>query len=173
MRGLLLGLAAFAALVVLHVAVWRVHRPSGQYVALGGLTIAVLGLALSAPMLLQVGLGRPVGWLPFTAADHLNAAVLYGALFLAYLTTYSAVQADSPTMTILLRLAEAGPRGLTRSELLAELNDRVLVLPRLQDLTSGRLARREGARYVMAPRALALVRTHMAYRRLLALERGG
>lgn len=110
---------------------------------------------------------------PTTGLDYLNFVMLYAALALAYFVTYSAIQADSPTMTILLRLGEAGGSGLTRERLSAELTDDVLVTPRLDDLVVGSLVQRHGERYVISPRGRVLARTYVWYRRLLTMEKGG
>jgi len=169
LRSLVPALLAFAVLVAAHVILWRLRRPRGQYAALAG-------LALTTPaVLLAAGLSAPArgAWLPAGPSETVSSMILYGALVLAYVTTYSAVQADSPTMTILLRIEQTGPAGLTRDELVNDIDDRVLILPRLEDLVAGRLVARADGRYVIGPRGVAMVRPHMFFRRLLGMEKGG
>lgn len=173
MRPVVAGLAVFGLLVVAHVVVWRLRRPAGQYVGLVALALGTLAASL-VTFLAAGAIGAPgAAFLPGTALDYATIVVLYGALFLAYVTTYSAVQADSPSITILLRIDEAGERGLATGELLAELDDRVLVLPRLDDLVRGGLARHDNGRYVIGPCGALMARVHRGYRALLMMEKGG
>ena len=100
-------------------------------------------------------------------------ALLYVGLVAAFGTTYSAVQADSPTMSVLLAIEATGGRGLGLAELLDRFTDRVLVHPRLDDLVRGGLARLRDGRYVIAPRGVLFARTFVLFRRLLGFGRGG
>jgi hypothetical protein len=99
--------------------------------------------------------------------------MLYAAITVAYTITYSAVQADSPTMSILLAIEAAGPGGSMLERLMASLHDDVLVVPRLQDLVIGRLATVESGRYVITPTGARLARIYIFYRALLGMEKGG
>jgi hypothetical protein len=90
------------------------------------------------------------------------------------MVTYSAVQADSPSMMILLQIEHAGARGLPAEAILRLLDDAVVVLPRLQDLVTGRLATVDRhQRYVITARGGTLARLYIAYRALLKMEKGG
>jgi len=173
MRFVAPGLLAFALLIVAHVVIWRARRPAGEYAALAVLGAGVLAVALATFRVIPVPLGSASGWLPQSPLEHITAIGLYAALFLSYVTTYSAVQADSPTMTILLLIERAGAVGCTRAELRARLDDRVLVLPRLDDLVSGNLVRLDHGRYVVTPRGTLMIAPHIRFRRWLRMEKGG
>lgn len=141
--------------------------------ALSALALAALALSLGSFYAIQAmgsGLAR---FLPVAALDYWNFATLYTALMLAYMITYSAVQADSPTMAILLRIARSGLQGLTFEEMVAELNDQVLVVPRLDDLVRGNLVRLHSDRYVIRPQGACLAKIYIFYRALLRMEKGG
>lgn len=166
------GLVTFTLLLVLQVLVWRVRRPAGQYGALTVLSVVVPCLSLAGSWALQGRLAI-AAVLPQGAFDYLNAGVLYVALVLAWVTTYSAVQADSPTMTMLLRIEATERRGITATELLADLGDEVLVLPRLVDLVRGGLVTLERERYVIGRRGALMARAHLGFRALLKMEKGG
>jgi hypothetical protein len=163
---------AFALLLGGQVLVWRVIRPAGHYQALAalyvvalGLTIAVFGLVASAPAaawIVPAGLRQWAGFV-----------LLYTAVTLAYMVTYSAVQADSPSMAVLLHIERAAPEGLRRDGLAAALDDRIVIVPRLEDLVTGELAAVTAGRYVITPRGAMLARLYVSYRRLLKMEKGG
>lgn len=173
MRPLISALLAFSLLIVAHLAVWRIRRPAGQYVGLFSVCLVVLVASVGSFYALQsvtIGLAPLV---PATAFDYLNFMMLYTALALAYIVTYSAVQADSPTMTILLRIEQAEPSGLTLEEMLDGLGNQVLVMPRLNDLATGKLVSLHRGRYVIGSRGALLAKTHSLYRVLLKMEKGG
>ena len=173
MRFVAPALVAFTVLILAHLALWRIRRPKGQYTTLVLLAAAVLALLFAASRLAVASLDSPPGWLPRSALDHVTAIALYAALFVCYATTYSAVQADSPTMTIVLMIERAGTRGCTRADLRARLDDRALVTPRIDDLVTGGLARLDQGRYVITRRGLAVIRPQMAFRSWLKMEKGG
>lgn len=154
---------AFALALLIQVGLWRWRRPAGHYAGLLGVGLAALGLTAAGLAALR----------PLSGFGYASFATLYVALVLAYATTYSAVQADSPTMSVLLRLEAAGARGASVEELLAALTDDALVVPRLDDLVTGRLARLERDRYVVGRRGALIARTYVGFRRLLKMERGG
>jgi hypothetical protein len=116
-----------------------------------------------------------VDWLwvlPQTFIDSFSFIMLYTALAVSYVTTYSAVQADSPSLTMLLKIEEGGSRGLARDELEAHLNDEVIIIPRLNDLVTGKLVIYDNRRYIIGPRGSMLAKSHILYRRLLRMEKG-
>lgn len=173
MRSLVAALGAFSLLLVVQVVVWRFRRRSGHYVALLALALFVFAAVLAGIAILHATAFPAARLLPATPLAYWNFAMLYGVLVLAYMITYSAVQADSPTMAVLLRIEEAAPRGLSRDELIARLGDDVLIVPRVRDLVASGLAVLERGRYVISGRGSLLARTYMAYRALLRMEKGG
>lgn len=173
MRALIPALVAFSVWIIAHWIIWRVRRPTGQYVGLLALCLAVL-IAFIVGFHAVPSSATGLGWLlPVTGLDYLSFIALYMALAMAYVTTYSAVQADSPTMSIVLRIEEAGSGGLTLEQIMDQLNDQVLVIPRLVDLVTGNLVRLDGGSYVIGPRGALLAKAHMLYRALLRMEKGG
>lgn len=173
MRAFLFSFLAFALLVLVHLVVWRIRRPSGQYAGLLLLSGIVLGLSLASLLFLSSASQSFVSFIPQRSMEYVSFVCLYVLLGVSYISTYSAIQADSPSFAMLLMIDEAGSRGVSRAELEATLTDEVLVIPRVNDLVSGGLAKRAGDRYIIEPGGAAFARIHMAYRRLLKLERGG
>ena len=172
-RALVTAPVVFLLAVTAQVLLWRCRRTAGQYAALLGLHLATVGAA-TAVFIAARWLAPPATrLLPLTVFEYANFVVLYVALLVAYATTFSAIQADSPTMSLLLRIEQAGTRGMTREELIAELTDELLVIPRLDDLVAGGLARLDGGHYVIEPRGALFAWAMASYRRLLGMERGG
>lgn len=171
MSSLLAALLAFSLLSVIQVVAWRMRKGGGHYLALSGLSVAVMIGALAA--FAAIERAGYAAFLPATAIEYWNFAMLYSAMALAYMITYSAVQADSPTMAILLKIEDAGPSGRSRDELLVDLDDSILIVPRLNDLLIGDLVRLEGSRYRITRQGSLLARTYIAYRAILKMEKGG
>jgi hypothetical protein len=167
-------MVVFGVLLVLQLVVWRVRGPvGGHYVTLAGLYVVALGLALAV---FAAGAGVPgvAAWIvPVSLREWTDFLLLSLATTLAYMVTYSAVQADSPSMTILLHVERAGARGRRPEELAAVLDDRAVILPRVDDLVGSALATLENGRYVISRRGALLARTYIAYRGLLKMEKGG
>ena len=164
-----LFLLAFAAQAV----IWRRRRPRAQYTGLLGLYLGAFVLVTAGLVAARLACAEAARALPQAPLDYATFALLYVGLVLAFGTTYSAVQADSPTMSVLLAVEATGGRGLGLAELLDRFTDRVLVVPRLDDLVAGGLARLRDGRYVIAPRGVLFARTFVLFRRLLGFERGG
>ncbi len=172
MRGLLGAVVAFALLIAGQFVVWRVLRPAGHYLALSALYLTALVAAIV--LFFAVGQTALAAWIvPATVREAVDFLLLYTAATLAYMVTYSAVQADSPSMMILLAIERAGAGGLKCEDLVAELGDHVVVVPRLEDLVIGGLAAVERARYVISIRGAMLARLYIAYRALLKMDKGG
>jgi len=164
------ALLAFTVFLAAQLVLWRLWKPAWQYAVLPGLALLVLVAAM--------GISRAFApstspFLPSSIFDYGNFVVLYAALVLAYFVTYPAVQADSPSMTIVLLIDRAGPGGLAREELAKALDNQSLVLPRLEDLVAGNLVRLEQGRYVINSSGALLAGVHVRYRRLLKMEKGG
>ena len=158
---------AFLALVALQVVFWRIRKGRGHYLALAGVAAFVFVWMTGIFVALRFG----------SVFDYANAALLYLALALAYMVTYSALQADSPTFAILREIGHAPAQGCSREWLHLVFNNERLIAPRLDDLMAGGLAElwwpSTGERYVLTRRGTLLAHLYVTYRRLLRLEKGG
>ena len=131
MTVLVWGLALFLLAFLAHLALWRVHLPRHHIAVLLRLFAGVLAAGTLAFPLLPARvflLGAPP---PRTAAELLHVGVIFVALALAWIVTYTALPVDSPSLTMLLSIAAAGPAGLPAAELEQLLTDEVLVRPRV------------------------------------------
>lgn len=157
------SLSLLAATLLLHLAWWRVRLPRRQTPALlacfaavyaaGGLLLAASG-AVGAGGLFQIG--------------------LFAAAFApAYVITYSAIEADSPSLLMVLEIRRAGKAGLPEGVLFAQLDDAVLIHPRLADLLRDRMAVLEEGRYRLTGKGRWMARLFAAQRRVLGRGLGG
>ncbi len=135
----LLTAAVFVLALIVHFILWRVRMPRHHTSAL--LIIFAVVFALAIPLLL----GAAPGW-----PDRLRIALLYLAASLCYVITYSAIEGDSPTLSLMRLLAQKGDTGLPAAEVDHFLARRPFVKARLAALILSGRVREEGGRYRLA-----------------------
>jgi hypothetical protein len=167
---LLLGFLAFAACLAVHVALWRRARPRSDTRAL--FAIFFVAPSVVALVAMAVGALAPRAGLP-DALDVAATLLLHWAFSAAYVQSYPAVQAVAPSLEIAYVVRRSMPSGLSRDELVAQLNTWALVRDRVEDLVTDRLVRLERDRYVLTPASATLVRFFIGLRALLGLRQPG
>ncbi len=168
-----LALVLFAGAFLLHLIRWRIAPPSATARALlltrvfgilGGLVLVLL-MAWILP-----GLAR---LLPLDPFGILQAILLSLALAAGYVMTYPAIEVESPTLVMIQAIARRGDEGLARATLFEQLNDEVLVAPRVRDLLSEGLAVERDGRLHLSARGHRLVNLFFIWRRVLGAREGG
>jgi hypothetical protein len=164
----MLAVGVFATAFLVHLAWWRTSIPERQTAVLLSLFFAVL-----------------VGWLAvshylpgrlFTAADHweaIHVAVFHIACTLAYIVAYSAIEHRSPSMTLLVAVADAGDAGCSPDELRGLLAGASPVEVRLGAMSHDGMIARDGDGYRLAAKGKAWAKVLSAWRRLLGMPPGG
>ena len=95
------------------------------------------------------------------------------ALAAAYVMTYPAIEVESPTLVMIEAITRRGAEGLPRELLFEQLNDAVLVAPRIRDLVAEGWAEEHDGRLQLTAPGRRLVRMFILWRRLLGAEQGG
>ncbi len=164
--GSILGL-----LFVVHLAWWRIRLPQRQRPAL--LVLFLGGGVVLAPVVAwgvhAAGL-QPLSWIQW-----LNVALGVLAFTLAYVVTYSALEADSPTLSLMRRVAQGGGAGVTVGQLEEFMNERPFVAARLSALIEEGMLLERGERFFLAEHPYTLFRLVLFHRRyvLCLPEHGG
>lgn len=172
MGALVWGLGLWLLGFLAHLAAWRVRTPRRQTRAL----LAIFFGVLAAGVTVWAARGPQASWpapTPTTAAECLAAALLTASLALAYVISYSALEADSPTLVMVRMIAQAGRAGLPRAQFHRQLTDELLVLPRLADLVRDGLVELRDGRYRLLPKGRRLVTVFLLFRRVLGAGKGG
>jgi hypothetical protein len=129
------------SLLIVHLVWWRVSLPRRQRASL--LVLFFMGSLILAPVVGFV-LGK-VGLEPLSWIQWLNVALAVVAFTLAYVVTYSALEADSPTLSLVRHIAAAGASGVREEELASFMSSRPFVGARLSALLEeGMIHEREG-----------------------------
>lgn len=167
---LLYGATLFIACLIAHVLLWRVRLPVHRALALFFIFFVLPPMAWSFYSLLASMGAAPSGYGPALLR---GAAILllHYALSAAYILSYPAVEALSPTLVIALYLGESGA-PVPRGDLAALLPDESVLEPRIRDLVESRLVRLHGNELSLTPRGGALMSFFSLFRAFIGMRPG-
>ena len=162
MAVLISGLALLAIALVIHVIWWRLKVPRRQpfMLVMLLLSVAVCGFAVIYAADLFPG------ELPLPRI--LLAFLLYGSGGVVYLIFFSAMEEDSPSLTLIRLISEAGPRGVHRDELMRVIERHSYIKVRIDMMVSDGMAVETPSGLRLASQGLWLSRIVLFYRKLLA-----
>lgn len=164
---LFLGVLVFTACMALHIVIWRIHTP---WVSSAILVLLFLALP-SAGAVAAVAAGTSI--MGLRGIQLIAVLFLHCSLALAYIASYPAIRAVSPSLDILLMI-EASPAGrMTEDELREGFARKRLVGARIDDLKAYRFVQESAEGYRLTPPAVLIVLIFSAYRRLLGMPAGG
>lgn len=159
-----LGLLAFAV----HVVIWRIRRPRNSGVALLAVFVAVAALGAAV---FAIWIRRHGGSMHWPALA--QVALLYFAGMAAYINTYPAIEADSPSLLLMQELHRAGEAGLAREEIMQIFNEQVVLKPRVLSLLDEKMAVQSGARINLTARGRLTADIFWYFRKLTGRPLGG
>jgi hypothetical protein len=168
MRLALTAFGLFLAAFCVHVLWWRIRLPKRQlWTLLRGLTAF---FPLGMGMLCGLGLW-PAAW--FTSPAIAVVALLYFSLTITYVITYSALEGDSPSLS-LVRWIATRPEGVTAAELDAFMAQRPFIRARLRALQEDALTEERDGRLFIRGTPSLFFRAILAWRTLYGpMDRGG
>jgi len=156
-------LALFAGSFAVHFVTWRVRIPQRQLRALLLIFAAVFSLWLA------LSLGSDAALLPL-----LRVALYYWSISLCYTITYSAVEGDSPTLSLIRFVASSDSEGRTAGEITRFMDERPFLGARLDALVKSGLVREQNGRYAIAGKQPLLFRLVLGFRNLYGpIPKGG
>ena len=159
MSVLFYGILTFCLAMLIHLAAWRLCLPKKNR-AFVLANVFFWTLVLGA-MILR---GIP---------GYLDYIVLYCCLAAAYIVSYPAIEADSPSLVIVRGIAGAGRSGLDKSEIYKAMSDEILVVARIEDLLADDLIRMDSGKYLLTAKGRFLAGIFVRFRRLLNVPKGG
>ena len=162
MAVLISGLALLAIALVIHVIWWRLKVPRRQPFVLVMLLLAVAVCGFAVIYAADLFSGE----LPLPR--FLLAFLLYGSGGVVYLIFFSAMEEDSPSLTLIRLISEAGPRGVHRDELMRVIERHSYIKVRIDMMVSDGMAVETPSGLRLASQGLWLSRIVLFYRKLLA-----
>ena len=159
MNALFYGILTFFVAMLVHLAIWRIRLP-------GKNRAFVLVNVFFWTLVLGVMILKDISSYPYYI-------VLYCCLAAAYIVSYPAMEADSPSLGIVRNIAKAGRSGLEKSELYRAMTDEILVVARVEDLLNDGLIRMDSGKYILTSKGRFLAGVFIWFRRLLNAPKGG
>jgi hypothetical protein len=147
---------------VLHIALWRVRLPKNQTRALLVIFAVVFGvwLLMFAPSLRLISV--------------LRVMTLSIPLFLCYVITYSAIEGDSPTLSLMKMLADEKQTGVPKDAVFRFFLSRPFIQSRLDTLVRSGLIKVDGKRLVIAEKPSIAFKFVLGFRKLFGpISKGG
>ena len=170
---LIWGVAISVLAFWLHVLIWRVRLPRKQTRALLGLFLGCLAAGLVALWMASRCGSLPFLYLPSGPAQYVHVALLVVSFTLGYIITYSALEADSPSLLMVMAITNAGPGGLDHDEFERTMSDDLLIRPRIRDLVRDGMIVSVDGRYRLTPKGRRFVQVFVTFRGLLGAPKGG
>lgn len=172
MSVLICGFTLFIIAFTLHILIWRVKRPKNTAKALIILFNSILLFGII--VLLWLAYSYPdLSILPRDFISYLYIIILFLSLFVSYILSYPAIEADSPSLVITTRIAQAGKAGLSYEKIRELLKDDLLVEPRLKDLISAGFVDLNNSVYKINTKGVFFIQPFIIYRNFLELGKGG
>ena len=151
------------ASLAIHVVVWKIRLPRRQIISVLIIFAVVLCFWLVYAVIQSV---------PFPILLHV--ALFQMVAGLSYAITYSAIEADSPTLSLMHFLAEGGANGVPAADVFGFLSQRPFVKARLAALLASGLIRVQDDKYILAGKGSLAFRVVLGYRRLYGpVTKGG
>lgn len=169
---LIWGLTFFAAAFILHFSIWKVRIPFRQTNALIAIFFSTLSLGLVLLFVSGNSIHLQNQFMPGSPFEYLHIALLSASLALAYIITYSALEVDSPSLSLILALNQAA-NGLTKEEISRIMTDQKLVIPRIKDLIRDKHITEERGLYRISKKGRNFILIFILYRNILGLGKGG
>ena len=167
------GSALFISAFLIHLVLWKIRLPKRQTKTILQIFFAVLIIGILVLCNLP---DSPVFWgitPPVSFAEYIQISSFFISLTLAYMITYSALEADSPSLVIVTTIANSGPSGLDKKCFDELMNDNVLVKPRVRDLLLNKMVEMDEDRYVLTPKGALFARIFIIYREMMNVSRKG
>ena len=173
MKVLSWGLLIFCLAFFIHLLIWKIRIPRGQTKLLlkiffSVLVMSLFSLKLAASFNPDFARYAPEGFLAY-----IHIALFVLSLALVYIATYSAIEADSPSLVMVMNIAGEGLEGLSKEGLMETITDDLLIKPRIRDLVNAKLIYLDSGRYKVSKKGVLFIYTFILYRKLINLPKGG
>jgi len=156
---LLVSISSFATAWFLHLALWRVCLPKAQLKALLAIFLLVWLAVVIALWFSGTALSGILGFLYF--------ALLYWSAALCYVITYSAMEGDSPTLSLARYLHRKGDKGVCHEEVEEFFRQRPFIGARVRALVTDRILIEESKGYRLRSGKYLFFHTILFYRRMV------
>ena len=163
MKIFLTSVGLFLVAFVVHLVIWRIKPPRGHIKTL----LLIFGGIFCAWLLVSIARS-------WKLAEILHVLLFYWSMSLCYIITYTAIEADSPTLSLIRFLADARAEGRSKDAVAQFMALRPFVRARLAALARSGVIREEGSRYVATGAQPLFFRIVHEFRKLYGpISKGG
>jgi hypothetical protein len=159
MRSLWLFTVSFAGAWAIHFLVWRVRLPKSQLKALLLIFMIVWGVVVVASF--------AGGWPIKAVLEFFYFSLIYWSAAFCYVITYSAMEGDSPTLSLTRHLHRKGEEGVSHEEIEDFFRQRPFVGARVRALVTDNVFLEESGGYRLASGKYLFFRLILGYRRVV------
>jgi hypothetical protein len=157
------GCALLIFALLLHVVVWKTRLPRNHTKALLLIFLGTLIIWITVAFLTR---------LPFLQTLH--SGLFFISLALCYVITYSAIEGDSPTLSLMRFLDSKHQTGATREEVDAFFASRPFIRSRLDALIQSSLVKESHGRFYLAGHPSLPFRCILYFRKIFgSIPKGG
>ena len=170
---LIYSLLLFSIAFIFHVVLWKIRLPKRQTKVLLQIFFGILSAGILSLISISFFVSEVDSIVPQKIPEYLHICLLFISLTLSYMITYSALEADSPTLVMVMTIKKAGQEGLDKKEFDSMLNDDLLIKPRIRDLITDKMAYLDGEKYKLTTKGVLFAQIFIWYRKLLNAPKGG
>ena len=167
------GLSIYLLAFLIHLIVWRLYLPKRQAKTLLSIYLGLSFISITLLWLIFNSFKSFVFFPIFETSEYIHLLFFTGSLALATLLTYPAIEADSPTLVIMTKISDAGDGGLQLKSLRESINNDFLIIPRVKDLLTDKMAYLDDQKYHLTLKGIIMVRIFVFYRNLIGHPKGG
>lgn len=167
----LFGIVLFAVAFLIHLILWKFYLPKNhtKILVFIFLTVWVPGIFIYYRKFSNL---ESISFY-CAMSECIQLSFLYFSIALAYITTYSALEVDSPSLVMVSEIARAGVKGLDREIFERRVNDDLLVMPRINDLIKDKMVYREKELLKLSSKGWLVVKLFIIYRNIIRYGKGG
>ena len=169
MRILSFSILLFLYAFILHWLVWRIALPKKQTRALLIIFMAALVAGLVAPSLFPLLAGRA----PSGVLEYIHVALFHIPVMLGYIGFYSALEAESPSISMVKFVAESRDQGRDKNEFSQIINHKDLIDNRIDAMIQNNWIVDSDGHYLLTPKGERLARLFAAAQKILGIQVGG
>lgn len=159
MAAVFFALGALGAAWLLHILLWRVSLPKAQLKTLLIIFLSVWVVVILVLWASGTALSGVLGFLYFS--------LIYWSAALCYVITYSAMEGDSPTLSLTRHLHLKGEEGVSHEEIEEFFRRRPFVGARVKALVADNVFIEEEGGYRLSPGSYLFFRVILGYRRVV------
>jgi len=166
---LFIGITLFTLAFIVHIIVWKIKVPERQKTALLVTFVAVLISGLIGVKVGNYFYPPQFFWAPNSPVEYLHIGLFFLSLLFLYVSVYTAVEADSPSLKTIVRVYEAGEAGVTLNKLIEYFNGERFLRSRLHHLIKDGMLSYDGQHYTLTATGTNFLRVCVYWRKILGM----